>query len=68
MNLLFCLEDILSYFRPLFNQQNFALFQAMICGFIANTHGGNPSLSIEFLGDEVLVFSEASGMLMLLLS
>jgi hypothetical protein len=40
MNLLFCLEDILSYFRPLFNQQNFALFQAMICGFIANTHGG----------------------------
>ena len=40
MNLLFCLEDILSYFRPLFNLQNFALFQAMICGFIANTHGG----------------------------
>ena len=40
MNLLFCLEDILSYFRPLFNQQNFSLFQAMICGFIANTHGG----------------------------
>lgn len=40
MNLLFCLEDILSYFRPLFNQQNFALFQAMVCGFIANTHGG----------------------------
>ena len=58
MNLLFCLEDILSYFRPLFNQQNFALFQAMICGFIE--HGGNPSLSIEFLGDEVLVFSEVS--------
>ena len=40
MNLLFCLEDILSYFRLLFNQQNFALFEAMICGFIANTHGG----------------------------
>ena len=40
MNLLFCLEDILSYFRPLFNQQNFALFKAFICGFIANTHGG----------------------------
>lgn len=40
MTLLFCLEDILSYFRPLFNQQNFALFQAMVCGFIANTHGG----------------------------
>ena len=41
MDLLFCLEGILSYFRPLFNQQNFALFQAMICGFIANTHGGS---------------------------
>ena len=40
MNLLFCLEDILSYFRPLFNQQNFAFFQTMIRGFIANTHGG----------------------------
>ena len=40
MNLLFCLGDILSDFRHLFNQQNFALFQAMICGFIGNTHGG----------------------------
>ena len=40
MDLLFCLEDILSYFRPLFNTQNFALFKALVFGFIANTHGG----------------------------
>ena len=36
MDLLFCLEGILSDFRYLFNQQNFALFQAFIVGFIAN--------------------------------
>ena len=40
MDLLFCLEDILSYFRPLFNTQNFALFKAVVFGFIATTHGG----------------------------
>ncbi len=40
MDLLFCLGDILSDFRPLFNQQNFALFQAFIFGFIANTRKG----------------------------
>ena len=40
MDLLFCLGDILSDFRPLFNQQNFALFQAFIFGFIANTGKG----------------------------
>ena len=40
MNLLFCLEDILSDFRLLFNQQNFALFQAFIFGFIANSGNG----------------------------
>ena len=41
MNLLFCLRDILSEFRHLFNQQNFVLFQAFIFGFIANrgNHG-----------------------------
>ena len=37
MDLLFCLRDILSDFRPLFNYQNFALFQAFIFGFIANS-------------------------------
>ncbi len=43
MTLLFCLEDILSNFRHLFNQQNFALFQAFIFGFIANR--GNATLT-----------------------
>ena len=40
MNLLFCLGDILSDFRHLFNQQNFVLFQAFIFGFIANRGNG----------------------------
>lgn len=40
MDLLFCLGDILSDFRVLFNQQNFALFQAFIFGFIANSRRG----------------------------
>ena len=40
MDLLFCLGDILSDFRPLFNQQNFALFQAFIFGFIASRGNG----------------------------
>ena len=40
MDLLFCLRDILSDFRHLFNQQNFALFQAFIFGFIANSNRG----------------------------
>ena len=43
MDLLLCLEKILSDFRSLFNQQNFALFQAFIFGFIAN--GGNGTLT-----------------------
>ena len=40
MDLLFYLESILSDFRHLFNQQNFALFQAFIFGFIANRGNG----------------------------
>ena len=40
MGLLLCLEKIVSDFRSLFNQQNFALFQAFIFGFIANGGGG----------------------------
>ena len=40
MDLLFCLRDILSDFRHLFNQQNFALFEAFIFGFIANSGRG----------------------------
>ena len=40
MDLLFCLKDILSDFRHLFNQQNFMLFQAFIFGFITNRGDG----------------------------
>ena len=40
MDLLFCLEGILSDFRHLFNQQNFALFEAFIFGFIAKSGRG----------------------------
>ena len=74
MDLLFCLEDILSYFRPLFNQQNFALFQAMVYGFIANTHGGPSPVFINQVSQRRSIgllrsFSPAGrGMLMLLLS
>ena len=40
MDLLFCLRGILSDFRHLFNQQNFALFEAFIFGLIANSGRG----------------------------
>lgn len=40
MPLLLHLESIVSDFRHLFNQQNFALFQALIVGFMTQTHGG----------------------------
>ena len=40
MDLLLCLEHILSDFCFLLNQQNFALFQAFIYGFIANRGDG----------------------------
>ena len=40
MDLLLHLERIISDFRHLFNQQNFALFQAFIFGFIANRGNG----------------------------
>lgn len=40
MDLLLHLERIISDFRHLFNQQNFALFQAFIFGFMTQTHGG----------------------------
>ena len=48
MNLLFCLEGILSDFRLLFNQQNFAVFQAFLFGFIANR--GNATLTEFYQG------------------
>ena len=40
MDLLLCLEKIISDFRPIFNQQNFMLFQAFIFGFITNGGAG----------------------------
>ena len=40
MDLLFCLQTILSEFRHLFNSQNFALFQAFIIGLMTHTDGG----------------------------
>ena len=40
MDLLLCLYKSLSDFCSLFNQQNFALFQSFIIGFVANSGGG----------------------------
>ena len=40
MDLLLHLERIISDFRHLFNQQNFALFQAFLFGFMTHPHGG----------------------------
>ena len=38
MPLIFCLVDILTQFRPLFNRQNFALFCTFIVGLITHRH------------------------------
>ena len=38
MPLIFCLVDILTQFRPLFNRQNFALFCTFIVGLITHPH------------------------------
>ena len=38
MYLIFCLVDILTQFRPLFNRQNFALFCTFIVGLITHRH------------------------------
>ena len=57
MNLLFCLGDILSDFRHLFNQQNFALFQAFIFGFIANRGNGTLTELYQCSGSETKYWS-----------
>ena len=57
MNLLFYLEDILSDFRHLFNQQNFALFQAFILGFIANRGRGTLTELYQCSGSETKYWS-----------
>ena len=38
MPVIFCLVDILTQFRPLFNRQNFALFCTFIVGLITHRH------------------------------
>ena len=38
MPVIFCLVDILTQFRPLFNRQNFALFCTFIIGLITHRH------------------------------
>ena len=57
MNLLFCLGDILSDFRHLFNQQNFALFQAFIFGFIASRGSGTLTELYQCSGSETKYWS-----------
>ncbi len=57
MNLLLCLESILSDFRHLFNQQNFALFQAFIFGFIANRGNGTLTDLYQCSGSETQYWS-----------
>ena len=57
MNLLFCLSDILSDFRHLFNQQNFAVFQAFIFGFIANSGRGTLTDLYQGSGSETKYWS-----------
>lgn len=57
MVLLFCLGDILSDFRHLFNQQSFALFQAFILGFIANRGRGTLTDLYQCSGSETKYWS-----------
>ncbi len=57
MNLLFCLGDILSDFRHLFNEQNFSLFQAFIFGFIANRGRGTLTEVYQCSGSETKYWS-----------
>jgi len=57
MDLLFCLGDILSDLRHLFNQQNFALFQAFIFGFIANRGNGTLTDLYQSSGSETKYWS-----------
>ena len=57
MDLLFCLRDILSEFRHLFNPQNFALFQAFIFGFSANNGKGTLTDIYQASGAETKYWS-----------
>ena len=57
MDLLLCLRDILSDFQHLFNQQNFALFQSFIFGFIANRGNGTLTELYQCSGSETRYWS-----------
>ena len=52
MDLLLCLKRILSDFQHLFNQQNFALFESFILGFIANRGSGTLTERYQCSGSE----------------
>ncbi len=62
MHLLLHLESIVSDFWHLFNSQNFALFQAFIFGFMAQTHGGSldRTVSVKRITAAILVLCEVS--------
>ena len=57
MDLFFCLRDILSDFRHLFNGQNFVLFQAFIFGFITNRGNGTLTELYQSSGSETKYWS-----------
>ena len=57
MDLFFCLRDILSDFRHLFNRQNFVLFQAFIFGFITNRGNGTLTELYQSSGSETKYWS-----------
>ncbi len=57
MDLLLHLERIISDFRHLFNQQNFALFQAFIFGFMTHPHGGTLTALYQSSGCETRYWS-----------
>ena len=57
MPLLLHLESIVSDFRHLFNQQNFALFQALIFGFMTHPHGGTLTRLYQSSGSQTRYWS-----------
>ena len=62
MPLLLHLESIVSDFRHLFNQQNFALFEAFLLGFMTHGPWRQPDrpVSVKRITEAVLVVSEVS--------
>ena len=62
MHLLLHLESIVSDFRHLFNQQNFALFEAFLLGFMTHGPWKQPDrpVSVKRITEMLLVLSEVS--------